>query len=46
MAPTTYVLPGLPWVVLLCTILRDARPGDTILVYTDAMRAHVERHLV
>lgn len=43
MAPTTFVLPDLPWAVLLGTILRDARPGDTIIVYTDAMRVHVEQ---
>ena len=41
--PTTYTLPDLPWAVLLPAILRDARPGAVIEVYTDAMRAHVEQ---
>lgn len=43
MGPTTYMLPDLPWAVLLGPILRDARPGDTIVVYTDAMHQHVEQ---
>ena len=38
----TYILPDLPWAVLLTTIVRDARAGDVIVVYTDAMRTHVE----
>ncbi len=42
-APTTYILPDLPWAVLLDRIVRDARPGDVIEVYTDAMREHVEQ---
>ena len=42
MAPTTFILPDLPWVVLLGRIVPDARPGDVIVVYTDAMRRHVE----
>ncbi len=41
--PTTYILPDLPWTVLLPAIMRDARPGDVIEVHTDAMRAHVEQ---
>ena len=43
MAPTTYILPDLPWAVLLAPIVRDARPGDIVVVHTDAMRAHVEQ---
>jgi hypothetical protein len=42
-APTTYILPDLPWAVLLGPITHDARPGDVIVVYTDAMREHVEQ---
>jgi hypothetical protein len=42
-APTTYILPDLPWAVLLGPITHDARPGDVIVVYTDAMRKHVEQ---
>ncbi len=43
MTPTTYILPDLPWAVLLAPIMRDARPGDIIVVHTDAMREHVEQ---
>ncbi len=42
---TTYILPDLPWAVLLSAIVRDARPGDVIEVHTAAMRAHVEQVL-
>jgi len=42
-APTTYILPDLPWAVLLEPILRQAQPGATIVVYTSAMREHVEQ---
>ena len=45
MASTTYTLPDLPWAVLLGPIVRDAHPGDIVVVYTDAMRAHVEQVL-
>ncbi len=45
MHPTTYILPDLPWAVLLSAIVRDARPGDCIEVHTDAMREHVEQVL-
>ncbi len=41
--PTTYILPDLPWAVLLAPIMRDARSGDVIEVHTDAMRQHVEQ---
>ena len=43
MASTTYTLPDLPWAVLLGPIVHDARPGDSVVVYTDAMRQHVEQ---
>ncbi len=43
MAPTTYILPDLPWAVLLAPIMRDARPGDVIEVHTDAMYQHVQQ---
>ena len=43
MTPTTYILPDLPWAVLLAPIMRDARPGDVIEVHTEAMREHVEQ---
>ena len=42
-ASTTYTLPDLPWAVLLEPILHQAPPGATIIVYTAAMRAHVEQ---
>ena len=45
MAPTTYMLPDLPWAVLLEPILHQAQPGATIIVYTAAMREHVEQAL-
>ena len=41
--PTTYILPDLDWADLLGPILRDARPGAVVVVYTTAMRAHVEQ---
>ena len=41
-APMTFILPDLPWAVLLRPIVRDARPGDSVVVHTDAMRVHVE----
>ena len=41
----TSILPDLPWAVLLATIVRDARAGDVLEVYTDAMREHVEQVL-
>ena len=33
-APTTYILPDLDWADLLGPILRDARPGAVVVVYT------------
>ena len=41
--PTTYILPDLDWADLLGPILRDARPGAVVVVYTTAMREHVEQ---
>lgn len=43
MGPITYILPDLPWTVLLEPILQQAPPGAMIVVYTAAMLAHVER---
>ncbi len=45
MTPRTYILPDLPWAVLLSAIVRDARPGDVIEVHTAPMRQHVEQVL-
>ena len=41
--PSTFILPDLPWAVLLEPILHQAPSGATIIVYTAAMRKHVER---
>ena len=41
--PSTFILPDLPWAVLLAPIVRDARSGDVLVVYTNAMRLHVEQ---
>ena len=41
--PTTYILPDLDWADLLGPILRDARPGAVVVVYTTAMWEHVEQ---
>jgi hypothetical protein len=41
--PSTYILPDLPWAILLGPIVQQARPGDVLVVYTDAMREHVEQ---
>ena len=43
MTPTTYILPDLPWAVLLEPMLHQAPRGATIVVYTAAMREHVEQ---
>ena len=43
--PVTYILPDLPWDILLDGILRDAQPGAVIQVHTEAMRELVERRL-
>ena len=36
--PKRYILPDLPWAILLEVILRDAPPGSVIEVHTTAMR--------
>jgi len=43
--PITYILPDLPWDLLLDPILRDAPAGAVIEVHTEAMRELVERTL-
>jgi hypothetical protein len=43
--PITYILPDLPWDILLDPILRDAPAGAVIEVHTEAMRELVERTL-
>ncbi len=42
---TTFILPDLPWAVLLPVIAKDARPGDVIEVHTEAMREVAEAAL-
>jgi hypothetical protein len=42
---TTFILPDVPWASLLEVIARDARPGDTIEVHTEAMRELAEAAL-
>jgi hypothetical protein len=44
--PITYILPDLPWDILLDAILREAPPGAVIEVHTRPMHALVERRLV
>ncbi len=43
--PITYVLPDLPWKILLDEIVRQAPTGAVIEVHTEAMRELVERRL-
>jgi hypothetical protein len=43
--PVTYILPDLPWEILLDGVLRDAPAGAVIEVHTEPMRALVERRL-
>jgi hypothetical protein len=43
--PVTYILPDLPWQVLLDAIVREAPAGAVIEVHTTAMKALVERRL-
>ena len=43
--PITYILPDLPWDLLLDPILRDAPAGAVIEVHTEAMRELVEQKL-
>ncbi len=42
---TTFILPDLPWAILLPVIVKDARPGDVIEVHTEAMREVAEAAL-
>ena len=41
--PKRYILPDLPWVLLLDVIVRDAPPGSVIEVHTAAMREAADR---
>lgn len=43
--PVTYILPDLPWDILIGPILHDAPAGAIIEVHTEAMRALVEQRL-
>ena len=43
--PTTYILPDLPWAVLLDGIMREAPAGAVIEVHTQSMQALVEQRL-
>jgi hypothetical protein len=43
--PVTYILPDLPWEILLDAIVREAPAGAVIEVHTQIMRALVERRL-
>jgi hypothetical protein len=43
--PITYILPDLPWAVLLDGIMREAPAGAVIEVHTQRMQVLVERRL-
>ena len=43
--PITYILPDLPWEILLDAIVRDAPAGAVIEVHTQPMLAVVEQKL-
>ncbi len=43
--PITYILPDLPWEILLDAIVRDTPAGAVIEVHTELMRALVEQRL-
>ena len=43
--PITYILPDLPWDILLDGILHDAPVGSVLEVHTEAMYALVEQRL-
>jgi len=43
--PITYILPDLPWDILLDAIMRDAPQGAIIEVHTQPMKALVEQRL-
>ncbi len=44
--PITYILPDLPWEILLDAIVREAPAGAVIEVHTQRMQALVGRRLV
>ena len=44
--PITYILPDLPWEILLDAIVREAPAGAVIEVHTQAMQALVKQRLV
>ena len=43
--PITYILPDLPWEILLDAIVREASAGAVIEVHTPAMQALVKQRL-
>ena len=43
--PITYILPDLPWEILLDPIVREAPAGAVIEVHTPAMQALVKQRL-
>ena len=43
--PVTYILPDLPWAVLLDGIMREAPAGAVIEVHTQRMQELVEQRL-
>ena len=43
--PITYILPDLPWEILLDAIMREAPAGAVIEVHTQRMQALVGRRL-
>ncbi len=43
--PITYILPDLPWEILLDAIVREAPAGAVIEVHTPAMQALVKQRL-
>ncbi len=43
--PITYILPDLPWQILLDAIVREAPAGAVIEVHTPAMQALVKQRL-
>jgi hypothetical protein len=45
LGPYTYILPDLPWDILLDGILHDAPAGAVIEVHTEPMHELVERRL-
>lgn len=43
--PTTFILPGRAWEIMLPAIVKDARPGDVIEVHSEEMRGIAEAAL-